>query len=56
VTKKIGFSLLASVHIQRVNSCITAVYHATAWYAKTRYWKSATPMELSKSFLRSGKF
>jgi len=39
------FSLLASFHIQRVNSCIAAVYHATARHAKTRCWRSAKPME-----------
>jgi len=32
-----SFIQLESVHIQRVNTCITAVYHATAQYAKTRY-------------------
>jgi len=31
------YSLLASVHIQRVNRRIATVYHATARHAKTRY-------------------
>jgi len=39
------FSQLASVRIQRVNSCIATVYHATARYPKTTYWRSAKPME-----------
>jgi len=41
------FSLLASVHIQHVNSCIAAVYHATAWHAKMKYWQRAKPMEVA---------
>jgi len=32
----INLDWLASVHIQHVNSCIAAVYHATAPYAKKR--------------------
>jgi len=39
------FSVLVLVHIQRVNSCYNAMYHATARYAKTRYWRSAKAVE-----------
>jgi len=42
------FSLLASLHIQHVNSCIAAVYHATARHTKTRSWRNrAKPMEVA---------
>jgi len=34
-------SLPPLIHIQCENSCIGAVYRATAYYAKTRYWRSA---------------
>ena len=34
------FSQPAAIHIQFTNSCITAVYNTTTWYAKLRFWRS----------------
>jgi len=44
---------LGSIHMQRENICITAVCHATAWYAKTRYWWSAEALEVANSHSES---
>jgi len=56
-THQLGLvSLPASVHIQRVNSCIAAVYHATALYAKNEILKDCKTDGSGKCSPQSDKF